>query len=284
MNRRSFIKKTFGSLLAFIGLSGGTYYYSREIEPSLLKITEETITSVKLNPAFNQFKIIQLSDTHIGFQYSLTQFKELTDKINSLEPDLIVFTGDLVDEPNNFNWDSNIVDILQSMKAPYGKYWIYGNHDHGGYGTEVVRDVMEESGFQLLQNSHATIEKNSSHMILAGIDDVMLGKPDLESTLQNTNPDLFTILLAHEPDYADHAAGFPVDVQLSGHSHGGQVRLPFIGHLYTPAFAEKYVQGKYDLESEGLTLYVNSGIGTTRLPYRFLCRPELHMYTLHSKT
>lgn len=73
---------------------------------------------------------------------------------------------------------------------------------------------------------------------------------------------------------------YPVDIQLSCHSHGGQVRLPFIGDLYTPAYAEKYVQGKYSV-SDRLTLYVNSGIGTTRLPYRFFCKPELHVFTLH---
>ena len=282
MNRRVFLKRTLGSILAFIGISGGTYYYFRNIEPSLLKITEEIIPSSKLNPVFNNFKIIQFSDTHIGFHYSLEQLQELANKINSHNPDIIVFTGDLVDEPDNYQWDPKLSSILQSMKAKHGKYWIYGNHDHGGYGTDIVKEVMEESEFQLLQNSHVSIKKGEASIALAGIDDALLGKPDLDTAVQYIDPNLFTILLAHEPDFVENTIHYPIDVQLSGHSHGGQVRFPFIGDLYTPALAEKYVQGKYIL-NDRLSLYVNSGIGTTRLPYRFLCRPELHIYTLKSK-
>ncbi|WP_084268850.1 metallophosphoesterase [Oceanobacillus damuensis] len=282
MNRRQFLKNTLGSLLAFVGISGGTYYYSRNIEPSLLKITEETISSPKIHPSFNNFKIIQFSDTHVGFHYSLNQLEELAIKINSLKPDLILFTGDLVDEPDHYNWDPGLGSILKSMSATHGKYWIYGNHDHGGYGTEIVQEVMQQSDFHLLQNSSVSIEMENNKITLAGIDDVMLGTPDLEKALQNNDPESFTMLMAHEPDYADRASQYPIDVQFSGHSHGGQIRLPFIGDLYTPAFAEKYVQGKYNLNEQKLVLYVNSGIGTTRLPYRFLCKPEIHLYTLQS--
>lgn len=280
MNRRAFLKKSLGSLLAVVGLSGGTYYYAREMEPAMLSINEQEILSSRIPASFHNYRIVQFSDTHIGFHYTLEQFRGLIVKINELEPDLLVFTGDLVDEPHIYNWNRDIVEQLSALKAKDGKYWIYGNHDHGGYGTDILLNVMEEGGFNLLRNSHTTIKKNRERMVLAGIDDLMLGRPDLRETLANANPDLFTILLAHEPDFADIAADYPVDVQLSGHSHGGQVRLPFIGHLYTPVYAEKYVQGKYVLNDGDFTVHVNSGIGTTRLPYRFLCRPEIHVYTL----
>lgn len=282
MNRRTFIKRSFGSLITLIGLSGGTYFYARDIEPNLLKITEEPIHYPNIPTAFHNFKIVQFSDTHIGFHYDLDQFKELAIKINQLQPDLILFSGDLVDKPNQFYWDDRIVEILRSMNAEYGKYWIYGNHDHGGYGTEIVKDIMEAGEFILLQNESVPINKEGSYFTLAGIDDVMLGKPDLNKALQNQQEKDFTILLSHEPDFADITKNYPVQVQLSGHSHGGQVRFPFIGDLYTPPYAEKYVQGKYELK-QNFTLYVNSGIGTTRLPYRFLCKPELHMYELKSE-
>jgi predicted MPP superfamily phosphohydrolase len=282
MNRRSFLKKSLGSLLALVGLGGGTFYYAREIEPFMLKIHKETIASIKLTPAFDNFTIIQFSDTHIGFHYTLKQFNELVEQINALKPDLIVFTGDLVDNPDQYNWSNKLTNALKALKADYGKFWIYGNHDHGGYGTETIRSVMEQADFELLQNDHTSIEKDNDRIILAGIDDVILGKPDLKETLTNVNPDTFTMLLAHEPDYADTVVDYPVDVQLSGHSHGGQVRFPFIGDLYTPAYAMKYVQGKFMLNHNKLTLFVNSGIGTTRLPYRFLCKPEIHLYTLKS--
>ncbi|MBP1968262.1 putative MPP superfamily phosphohydrolase [Virgibacillus natechei] len=274
------MKKTIGSFLALIGLSGGTYYYAREIEPGLLDINRNNIISDKISPAFNNFKIVQFSDTHIGFHYTLEQFNKLVTQINALNPDLIVFTGDLVDKPHNYHWSNNLTIALRKLEAPHGKYWIYGNHDHGGYGTEIIQDVMEAADFKLLKNSHSIIDKDNEQIVLAGIDDVMLGQPDLNTALHLADQDLFTILLAHEPDFADTAANFPIDIQLSGHSHGGQVRFPLIGHLYTPAYAEKYVEGKYTFSNQRLSLYVNRGIGTTRLPYRFLCKPEIHVFTL----
>lgn len=282
MNRRSFIKRMIASFLAFIGVTGGTYYYAREIEPTLLQVTETTLPSVKIPSGFNGFKIIQFSDTHIGYQYTIKQLKVLVKKINSLNPDLIVFTGDLIDDPNSFNDEKNLISSLKQLKSNYGKFWVYGNHDHGGYGTDSIRKIMDKSDFQLLKNNHILINKENDSIILAGIDDAILGKPNLGTTLLNANNDLFTMLLAHEPDYADITKDYPVDLQLSGHSHGGQVRLPLLGHLYTPALAEKYVQGEYTFNNDRLFLYVTNGIGTTRLPFRFLCKPELLVLTLNS--
>ncbi|MCT1904765.1 metallophosphoesterase [Oceanobacillus sojae] len=281
MNRRTFLKRSLGSLLTLLGLSGGTYFYAREIEPSLLTITEESINSPQIPAAFNQFKIVQFSDTHLGFHYEIEQLESLVSKINNLKPDIILFTGDLVDDPNNYHWNDKLIQLLQQLDAPEGKFWIYGNHDHGGYGTDILHETFEAADFTLLQNSSSRIQRKDASFILAGLDDAMLGNPDISRALEERTDSDFTILLAHEPDLADTVKNYPVDIQLSGHSHGGQVRLPFIGDLYTPAYAEKYVQGKYTI-SDKLTLYVNSGIGTTRLPYRFLCRPELHVFTLHS--
>lgn len=280
MNRRTFLKKIFASFFGFIGIGGGTYYYAREVEPSLLQVHKESISSANIPESFNNFKIVQFSDTHIGFHYTLEQFHKLVSTINHLNPDLIVFTGDLVDRPDKYHWNDEIILALRSLKAEHGKFWIYGNHDHGGYGTNIVKNAMDDAGFSLLKNEHEVIVKENERFLLAGIDDVMLGKPDLEKTLKDTDPALYTILLAHEPDFADITRHFPVDLQLSGHSHGGQVRVPLLGHLYTPAYAEKYIQGKYDFSKEDFTLFVNKGIGTTRLPYRFLCKPEIHEYTL----
>lgn len=280
MDRRTFLKRGIGSLITLFGLSGGGYFYAKELEPRMIKFQHELIQSKKIPLSFDNFKIAQFSDTHIGFHYTVDQLSELIEKINANHPDVIVFTGDLVDNPNEFDAYTSIQEKLKRLDAPYGKFWIYGNHDHGGYGTEIIKKVMKESDFHLLQNSHTVIEKEADRFILAGIDDVMLGKPDLTVALNQVNHELFTILLAHEPDYADIASKYPIDVQLSGHSHGGQVRLPWIGDLYTPDYAEKYVKGKYMLNKDTFTLYVNSGIGTTRLPYRFLCKPEIHIFTL----
>src|SRR5699024_2358668 len=256
------------------------YYYARQIEPAMLTVQNNNILSASIPDVLNHFKIVQFSDTHIGFHYSLDQFRDLVDKINRHKADLIVFTGDLVDRPDTYEWDEDLVDLLKTLSAPHGKYWIYGNHDHGGYGTTIVNETMKKADFTLLKNTHTTINIANNHIYLAGVDDVILGKPDLETALSGIDSRAFTILLAHEPDYADVARRFSIDVQLSGHSHGGQVRFPFLGHLYTPAYAEKYVEGKYTFPDEQMMLFVSRGIGTTRLPFRFLCKPEIQMFTL----
>lgn len=282
MNRRTFIKKSFASLLALLGIGGGTYYYAQEIEPSMLKVHQTKLFSKRLPSSFEGFSVLQFSDTHVGFHYSLDQLSELIREINQHSPDMIVFTGDLVDAPNKFNWNGELLSILSKLNAPHGKFWVYGNHDHGGYGTEIVEEIMAKSGFTLLKNDHVLVERSTDTIALAGLDDIMLGQPDLTNALNGAADDLFTMLLVHEPDYADTVKSFPVDVQLSGHSHGGQVRIPFIGHVYTPAYAEKYVDGHYQI-SERLQLFVSRGIGTTRLPYRFLCVPEMTIYRLTNR-
>lgn len=281
MKRRAFLKYITGGFLTFLGLSGGTYIYAREIEPTMLDINNQHIHSTRIPKSFNNFKIVQFSDTHLGFHYSLKQLDKLVTTINDRQPDLIVFTGDLIDEPQSYKEANQLITILQRLQAKHGKFWIYGNHDHGGYGTEMILDIMQQAHFTLLQNTHDVIEINNERIILVGIDDAILGSPDLKVALEQTNPDLYTILLAHEPDYAHTTINHPVDLQLSGHSHGGQIRLPFIGHLYTPVLAEKFTHGKYVINDD-LLLFVNRGIGTTRLPFRFFCKPELHVYTLQS--
>ncbi|MRG85579.1 metallophosphoesterase [Salinibacillus xinjiangensis] len=282
MTRRSFLKRFTYGILGTLGLSGGTYYYSKHLEPTMLSIKEDSIFSPKLPPAFENFKILQFGDTHLGFHYDLGQFEELIQLINEQKPDLVLFNGDLVDEPNMFpqiEFEA-CIQVLSKIKAPFGKYWVYGNHDHGGYGTETLNHVMELSGFKLLKNESLPIQKDQSTIQLAGLDDVMLGRPDLEETFKEANPEQFTILMCHEPDFADHTVHYPVDIQFSGHSHGGQIQIPFLGYLVTPPFAEKYVEGKYQIGSRPLQLFVTRGIGTTRLPFRFLCKPEINIYSL----
>ncbi len=271
-----------GGSAFIVGLSGSTYYYANAIEPFWLHIQRETIQSDLIPKAFNDFKIIQFSDTHIGFHYHLAAFKELVQQINALSPDLIVFTGDLVDDPDSFNWSNDLTDALQQLQAPSGKYWVYGNHDHGGYGTDIVKRVMSDAQFTLLQNEHTVINQQDESFILAGVDDMILGNPNLMQALQGSNSENFTVLLAHEPDFAENVKDSSVHVQLSGHSHGGQIRLPFIGHLYTPIYAKKYIHGTYHFPNDHFSLYVNKGVGTTRMPFRFFCRPEIHVFTLKS--
>ncbi|GAA0293818.1 hypothetical protein GGQ92_000063 [Gracilibacillus halotolerans] len=285
MNRRSFIKKSIISILSFFGLSGSVYYYAREIEPSLLDVHSFDIKSTRIPKSFDDFKILQFTDTHIGFHYTLEQFEKLVQKINSLNADLVLFTGDLLDDPSNHSVNlDHLVAALSRITATTGKYWVYGNHDHGGYGTDIVKDIFDKSGFSLLKNESVLIPLDNDYIQLAGLDDAMLGKPDLSTTLLSESDGLFTLLMVHEPDIADFTKQYPIDVQLSGHSHGGQIQIPFYGYIYTPYLAEKYVEGAYQLGEYPLQLFVSRGIGTTRLPYRFLCKPEISLYKLKHNT
>jgi uncharacterized protein len=281
ITRRTFIKKAVGTLLAAGGLGTGGYFYAREMEPRMLDITRHTIKNEALPAGFDGVRLIQFSDTHIGFQYTMDQLQQLITQINKLNPDLIVFTGDLLDDPRHFTEKTKLISMLSKLNAPLGKFAVYGNHDHGGYGSDLYKQIIEQSGFTLLLNTSANIKLlDGSSIWIAGIDDAMLGRPDLSASMAKIPNNSYTILLSHAPDKAEEAAKFPIQMQLSGHSHGGQIQIPFYGALVTPPFAEKYVEGFYTVgRNKGLSLYVNRGLGTTRLPFRFLSQPELSIFT-----
>ncbi|MBT2695323.1 metallophosphoesterase [Bacillus sp. ISL-55] len=285
ITRRTFIKRAVGTLLTAAGLGTGSYFYAREVEPRMLDITRHTIKNAALPSGFDGVRVIQFSDTHIGFQYTMEQLNQLITKINNQKPDLIVFTGDLLDDPRHFTEKNKLISILSSLDAPLGKFAVYGNHDHGGYGSDLYKQIMDQSGFTLLLNTSANIKLlDGSSIWIAGIDDAMLGKPDLNASMAKIPANSYTILLSHAPDKAEEAAQHPIQMQMSGHSHGGQIQIPFYGPLVTPPFAEKYVEGFYTIgPNDGLTLYVNRGLGTTRLPFRFLSQPELAIFTLKSE-
>lgn len=285
ITRRMFLKQTIGSLLTILGIGSAGLFYANKIEPSLLEITEHPIKHPLIPKSFDGIKMIQFSDTHLGFQYSLNQFTQLVAKINDLEPDLIFFTGDLLDRPNQYTKMNKLLPILQKLHAPLGKYCIYGNHDHGGYGTEIYRNIMEMADFIVLLNTCVPIKlKDNSRIYIAGIDDAMLGRPDLPLALKKVPPHHFTILLSHAPDLAEEASQYPIHWQLSGHSHGGQVKIPFVGALVIPPYAKIYQEGYYTVGEHPLHLYVNRGIGTTRLPFRFMVKPEITVFTLKTDT
>lgn len=281
MTRRSFLKKTISTLLTLTGAGIGGRYYVHDIEPKWIEFNEIVIRHSLIPKGFNGMKMVQFSDTHLGFQFQLKDLQAALSKIQTFSPDVVLFTGDLMDEPNKYPHHSEIIPLLQNIQAPLGKFSIYGNHDHGGYGSKMYDQIMELSGFTLLQNSHSAISLlNGDKIYIAGIDDAMLGSPNIKKALLGIPEQAYTILLSHAPDLAEFAKDYPVHYQISGHSHAGQIQVPFAGALVTPPFGKKYTEGMYELEN--LTLYVNRGLGTTRLPYRFLARPEITLYELQS--
>jgi uncharacterized protein len=245
----------------------------------MLSFTQHTLKSQLIPTSFHGMKILQFSDLHLGYYFSLQHLSQIVSKINAANPDIVLFTGDLIDNYQTYTDTPFVASILKNIQAPFGKFAIYGNHDHGGYGTEYYDHIMRESGFELLQNREKRIRLlDNSEISIFGLDDILLGKPRINETLRHAQQNIYTIVLVHEPDIASQIATYPIDLQLSGHSHGGQVQIPFLGAIITPSLAKQYIEGFYKIQD--LTLYVNRGLGRTRVPFRFMSKPEITLFTL----
>jgi uncharacterized protein len=253
------------------------------------QVTRLEIPLARLPRAFDGFTIVQLSDFHYEHRFSATPIRKAVEIVNGLHPDLIVLTGDFVTVPvvveGNVRRFAEAAEpcarILQDLKAPMGRFAILGNHDAGSDPVRVTR-ALREHGLPVLMNRSVPLQRGKDRIWLAGIDDVLEGRPDIALALQNIPPAETTILLAHEPDFADEVSVTPVDLQLSGHSHGGQVWIPGIGAPWLPPLGRRYPRGLYKVRN--LTLYTNFGLGTIRMPVRINCPPEITLITLRAKS
>ncbi|SFJ73368.1 metallophosphoesterase [Thermoflavimicrobium dichotomicum] len=279
LSRRQFLKKSFSKWLglSLLGISG---IYSYSLEPKWIEIKEQWLFLPSLPPSFQHTRIVHFSDLHLGFYLDPSDLSSLVQHIQQLKPDLLCFTGDLIDKDPNVI--SAAIPYLSQLQAPLGKYAVLGNHDYRG-NAQMVQQGLAQSGFHVLVNSHQLVQKGNDRIAIAGVDDQLTGHPNLVQALHGLDSHTCTILLSHCPDFADQARKKPVALQLSGHSHGGQIRLPLIGHIVTPPYGRKYVQGFHQVEGSSLKVYVNRGIGTTILPLRFFCRPEITVLVLTSK-
>jgi predicted MPP superfamily phosphohydrolase len=274
VSRRTFIKK----LLVFLGVTATGPFYSFYGERNWLKIEEVDLYFNNLPKGFSNLRIAQFSDTHLGFYFDLQNLHNVVDRINSCKPDMICFTGDLVED--EYEHLQSTASILNGLKAPLGKYAVLGNHDYWFDPNQVV-STLTSSGFKVLVNEKIRITKDGTDICIAGVDDMMHGSPNIEKALEGIGENEFAILLVHEPDYADITKDYLVGLQLSGHSHGGQIRIPIVGHLVAPPFGSKYVYGLNEIKN--LKVYTNRGMGTTIYPFRIYCRPEITIFNLKSK-
>jgi predicted MPP superfamily phosphohydrolase len=264
-----------------IGLAG----YSGLVEPNEVDVSRIDVKIDRLPPAFDQFRIAIISDLHFGPYTGEHEIGAAVNAANQLKPDMVAILGDFVTEP--LTGDLRVgakkaepcAKTLKGLQTPLGSFAVLGNHDYVT-DPELVADALQTNGIAMLRNTNQAIERQGQRIWLLGLNDAVEGRPDLDRALQGVPADEPKILLVHEPDYADHASQFGIDVQLSGHSHGGQIRFPGIHPLWLPEMARKYYRGYYRVR--GLQLYTNRGIGTVGVPFRFLASPEVTLMTLRA--
>ncbi len=264
-----FVLRLLRGILLLTLLCGAVAFYAFKIEPRWIQVTELEISA----PIEGSLRAVAFGDTHIGMGKDQAEMKDLVDRINALAPDAVFFLGDLFDNYAAYtgNVEANLA-ILAGIEAEH-KYAVRGNHDVGGGAEFVYPTLIEQAGFTLLENDDAMLP-GGIHLI--GAADYIYHTPNLEGL---TGPG-FDLLLAHEPDLADGVTD--VELQLSGHSHGGQVYLPFLVEKILPGGAQNYIRGRYD-KGDGGIVYVNRGIGMSMLPVRFFSRPEITLLTIHGE-
>lgn len=258
----------------------GAYLYAREVEIRRVEIKAVALTLPRLAPEFDGYRLVQIGDIHLDDWTKPERLTGIVEKVNAQRSDLIAITGDFASRSAKRLDMRSLTDALRKLRARDGVVAILGNHD---YRTDVklVRRCIHEAGVTELINDVRTLRRGDAALHVAGIDDVMEGRSRLDIVLRHLPDSGTAILLAHEPDFADvSAATGRFDLQLSGHSHGGQVRVPLLRRLALPPFSQRYTSGLYEVG--GMIQYTNRGLGFVNLRLRFLCRPEITVLTLRS--
>ena len=271
-----------GKLAAAALLAVGGLIYARGVEPRLVEVNPVTLTLPRLAPEFDGYRVVQIGDLHLDDWTKPERLTQIVQKVNGQRPDLVAITGDFASYSAEQLDARRLVGALRALRALDGCVAILGNHD---YLTDVdlVRRCIREGGVTELVNDVRTLRRGDAALHVAGIDDVMEGRSRLDLVLQKLPESGAAILLAHEPDFADvSAATGRFDLQLSGHSHGGQIGVPLLRRLVLPPFSQRYTSGFHEVG--GMLQYTNRGLGFVHLRARFLCRPEITVFTLRSPT
>ncbi len=274
ISRRRFL--AMGGLAVMGTVAASSLYFSAHDESQDIVVERVTIPIKNLHPALEGFTIAQMADFHLRPFTKPPLIEEAVAISNSLSPDLVVLSGDYVWKDVNSIFE--LAPILGGLNAKHGVYASIGNHD---LWTDInlIWQGFGEAGIPVLQNMGVTVTEGAGSFFLAGLDDGWSGRPDLSATLADAPADAPVITLMHEPDFADkYAEDGRVALQLSGHSHGGQIRLPRVGAPVLPQYGRKYDMGLYQVGE--MWLYTNRGLGVTNEPVRYNCPPEITEITL----
>ena len=275
--RNKVLKKILVWLILIISL---LLIYSLFIETNMLKVNEYKITTDKITQSFHGLKIVQFSDLHYGTSINKNNIDNIINKINYLKPDIVVFTGDLIDSKTNLtkNDKEQLTNKLKTITATLGKYAVIGNHD---INNKNYDNILFDADFKILKNDLDLIYyKDNTPILIYGVDDYLLGEPKLDK-LDKKYDNLFKILLVHEPDYIKKIDN-NFDIILTGHSHGGQINIPFINKpLYLPNGSKTYYKNYYKINDT--ELFVSNGIGTSIVPMRFNSIPSINLFRITKK-
>ena len=281
-NKKTKSKKIIKILFFIIFILIIILLYSRFIGTKGLKVKEYKIVNENFTDNFYGLKIVHITDLHYGNTTNNSDLKKIVDKVNLIKPDIIVFTGDLLDKELNNEELGEFKSTLNNMKSNIKKYAVNGNHD------ENFSEILKETGFTNLNNNYDSLyNSNNSVILFSGIntnDDINDAIKNINNFLsdeQNTNNIIYKIMLMHEPDKILDFDYNSYDLILAGHSHNGQITIPFIGSLYKPNGSKKYYKDYYELE--GTKLYISGGIGTSTLKFRLFNKPSINLYRLTSK-
>ncbi len=248
------------------------------VEPKHITISKQIVPIHGLPKAFDGFQICQLTDFHHSFFVNTIYIQKVIDRAKSLLPDAMVLTGDYIDGSSAYV--NPIAEMLGQIDVPYGVFAVLGNHDHREGNAKLLRKVLHDQDIPVVENTHKFIQKDGVALCIAGVGDLLEGTQDLKSALRGVPPDMPRILLSHHPDYAEEMPRDErVDLVLAGHTHGGQVRMPFSFAPYLSSnYGQKFFGGLVRLEHT--QVYVSRGIGVASPPIRFNCPPEITIIEL----
>jgi uncharacterized protein len=263
--------------------------YSGELERHAIDTVRKTVFIQNLPTSFHGFTIAQLSDFHYRDFNEPYFIAHAVQAVNRLNPDMVALTGDFitahrlppstakVDRKVHYDDANGCAEILQGLTCPL-RFCSLGNHD--AIDPQAVMDALRANHLTPLSNEYFAIDHGGDRLWVAGLADAYYDIPNLATALPKRMANEPVVLLGHEPDFADTVAKYlPVDLMLGGHTHGGQIRIPLMPALFLPAMGLKYVNGLFHVGG-GMQLYVNRGLGTMHLPFRFNCPPELTLLTL----
>jgi len=272
-DRREFVKGLIAAPLVAVSAASA---YARLIEPYNYLISETDISIRDLPPAFEGFRITQLTDIHHSRILGINEVRRMVNLAQQTKPDMFVLTGDYTTTYRRYI--EPCAEALAGLRAPEGVWAILGNHDHYT-DPELTTRALQRQHIAVLNNAHTTLQRGSDAIQLSGIDDWSWAANDWARAFSGLRPNTPTVLLSHQPSVLDLEETKSVALILSGHTHGGQVKLPFLGAPARFATQDlKYARGLF--RSGNTQLYVSAGTGVIGLPLRFGVRPEIAVLRL----